>query len=162
MPVIPATNEISSRPQLSAATEEEAMALVNRWLHCEVGMALNVESAPDFAENLNNLARLYVATQREGEGLVLMQQAALIVSRTIGQVFSIGSESQRMAYIEITWGNFYVLLSLVIGHLFDSAEAVRAALDLVLRCKAIGAEALAAQRDAAYWAASILKLRQSC
>lgn len=45
MPVIPATNEISSRPQLSAATEEEAMALVNRWLHREVGMALNVESA---------------------------------------------------------------------------------------------------------------------
>jgi hypothetical protein len=45
MPVIPAANEISNRPQLSAATEEEAMTLVNRWLHREVGMALNVESA---------------------------------------------------------------------------------------------------------------------
>ncbi|MCI0488394.1 MAG: hypothetical protein L0229_17535 [Blastocatellia bacterium] len=45
MPISPATDEIGNRPQLSAATEEEAMTLVNRWLHREVGMALNVESA---------------------------------------------------------------------------------------------------------------------
>jgi hypothetical protein len=32
-------------PALVAATEEEAIALVNRWLHREVGMALNVSSA---------------------------------------------------------------------------------------------------------------------
>lgn len=32
-------------PQLVAATEEEAIARVNRWLHREVGMALNVSSA---------------------------------------------------------------------------------------------------------------------
>jgi hypothetical protein len=32
-------------PQLHAATAEDAMTLVNRWLHREVGMALNVESA---------------------------------------------------------------------------------------------------------------------
>ncbi|MEW6211556.1 MAG: hypothetical protein AB1631_24530 [Acidobacteriota bacterium] len=40
-----ATDEIIKRPQLSASTEEEAMAIVNGWLHREVGMALNVESA---------------------------------------------------------------------------------------------------------------------
>ena len=45
MSVISATKETSSRPQLLAATEGEAMTLVNRWLHREVGMALNVESA---------------------------------------------------------------------------------------------------------------------
>ena len=45
MSVISATGVISQRPQLLAATEEEAMTLVNRWLHREVGMALNVESA---------------------------------------------------------------------------------------------------------------------
>ncbi len=39
-------------------------------------------------------------------------------------------------------------LSLVLGHLYESTGTVRAALDLVLRRKAIGAEALAAQRDA--------------
>ncbi|MBM3222954.1 MAG: hypothetical protein FJZ47_04005 [Candidatus Tectomicrobia bacterium] len=35
----------SARPHLVAATEEEAIALVNRWLHREVGMALNVSYA---------------------------------------------------------------------------------------------------------------------
>jgi hypothetical protein len=32
-------------PSLVAATEEDAIAIVNRWLHSEVGMALNVSSA---------------------------------------------------------------------------------------------------------------------
>jgi len=45
MSVISAASGASQRPQLLAATEEEAMTLVNRWLHREVGMALNVESA---------------------------------------------------------------------------------------------------------------------
>jgi len=45
MSVISIANESSHRPQLLAATEEEAMTLVNHWLHREVGMALNAESA---------------------------------------------------------------------------------------------------------------------
>jgi hypothetical protein len=44
MSAISVANEIGARPQLLAATEEEARTLVNRWLHREVGMALNVES----------------------------------------------------------------------------------------------------------------------
>ena len=39
-------NQHSALPQLAAATEEEAIALVNRWLHREVGMALNVSVPP--------------------------------------------------------------------------------------------------------------------
>ncbi|MGH9832552.1 MAG: hypothetical protein ACRD9Y_06005 [Blastocatellia bacterium] len=45
MSAISAAGGASKRPQLLAATEEEAVTLVNRWLHREVGMALNVESA---------------------------------------------------------------------------------------------------------------------
>jgi len=45
MPEVVARNHLHSLPQLVAATEEEAIALVNRWLHREVGMALNVSSA---------------------------------------------------------------------------------------------------------------------
>ncbi len=45
MPEVFARHPLSSRPQLVAATEEEAIARVNRWLHREVGMALNVSSA---------------------------------------------------------------------------------------------------------------------
>ncbi len=46
------TNEIINRPQLLASTEEEAIAIVNGWLHHEVGMALNVESAIFNADTL--------------------------------------------------------------------------------------------------------------
>lgn len=45
MPEVVARHPRSSLPQLAAATEEEAIALVNRWLHREVGMALNVSCA---------------------------------------------------------------------------------------------------------------------
>lgn len=45
MSVTSAVSATSPRPQLLAATEEDAMMIVNRWLHREVGMALNVESA---------------------------------------------------------------------------------------------------------------------
>jgi hypothetical protein len=45
MPNIVTGNQRSARPQLGAATEEEAITLVNRWLHREVGMALNVSCA---------------------------------------------------------------------------------------------------------------------
>src|SRR5262249_1755114 len=44
--------------------------------------------------------------------------------------------------------NSELFLSLVLQHIGESPGAVRSALDLVLRRKAIGAEALAAQRDA--------------
>ena len=45
MSVISAAGASTQRPQLLAANEEDAIAIVNRWLHREVGMALNVESA---------------------------------------------------------------------------------------------------------------------
>ena len=45
MPEVIARQHLRSLPQLAAATEEEAVALVNRLLHHEVGMALNVSSA---------------------------------------------------------------------------------------------------------------------
>jgi hypothetical protein len=45
MPEMFARHPLPSLPQLVAATEEEAIALVNQWLHREVGMALNVATA---------------------------------------------------------------------------------------------------------------------
>ena len=106
------------------------------------------EEHPGVARSLNNLAFLFVATHREGEALALMQQAAAIHDRVIGQIFSTGSEGQRIAYMETIEGHFYAFVSLVVNHLSTDAGAVRAAADLVLRRKAIGAEALAEQRDA--------------
>ena len=106
------------------------------------------EDHPHFAASLNGLAALTITTDRAAEALHLMRQAASIDDRLIGQVFSIGSESQRTAFVKTTQGNLEAFLSLVWGHLPHLPEAVQAALELVLRRKAIGAEVLAAQRDA--------------
>src|SRR5205823_1194512 len=60
----------------------------------------------------------------------------------------IGSDSQRLGFLQTIQSNVDMVLSLVSGGLAHSAEAVGTAVDLVLRRKAVAAEALAAQRDA--------------
>jgi CHAT domain-containing protein/tetratricopeptide (TPR) repeat protein len=106
------------------------------------------EDHPDYAESLNGLAWLSAATDRPVEALSLIQAAAAIDDHMIGQVFSAGAESQRLAYLAWLQGNLHAFLSLAFQYLSPSSEVVQAALDLVLHRKAIGAEAVAAQRDA--------------
>ena len=103
---------------------------------------------PETATRLNNLAGLLATTDRFSEAFDLMVQAEAIADRMLGQIFSIGSESQRMAYLQTIRNGFDVFLSLVQQYLNESPVACRAAMDRVLRRKAVGAEALAAQRDA--------------
>ena len=102
---------------------------------------------PNYATSLNNLAVLHATAGRIDEAFKLMQKAADVENRMIGQIFSIGSESQRLTY----WAKFQInlncFLSLVADHLSNSLNAVQASIELVLRRKAIGAEALSAQRD---------------
>ena len=102
---------------------------------------------PDVAVSLGNLANLCAATQRVDEALSLMEEEAKIVDRMIWQVFCVSSEHQRMAYLASLAGATDTLLSLVLQHRAQVPAAVHQAFDLVLRRKAIGAEALAAQRD---------------
>ncbi|HEY7152410.1 MAG TPA: CHAT domain-containing protein [Gemmataceae bacterium] len=66
----------------------------------------------------------------------------------IGQVFSIGFDRQRLLILQKLLVKQERFLSLVNQHLSRSPEAIRATLDLILRRKALGAEALATQRDA--------------
>jgi tetratricopeptide (TPR) repeat protein/CHAT domain-containing protein len=106
------------------------------------------EQHPDFAICLYNLALLYAATDREPEALKMFEQALAIDDRMIGQIFSIASENQRTTYLKTIHSYLEMFLSLVSQHLSDSPEAVRSALSLILRRKAIEAEALATQRDA--------------
>jgi CHAT domain-containing protein/tetratricopeptide (TPR) repeat protein len=106
------------------------------------------ENHPDFAQSLNNLAGLYVAMGREVEAVRLMKGAMAIDDRTIGQIFAISSENQRAAYLAILYGILDTFLSMVVGYQSYSSDTVQAALDLVLRRKALGVEALGAQRDA--------------
>lgn len=45
MQEITSNTNISTVPQIAVGTAEDAIATVNRWLHREVGMALNVSEA---------------------------------------------------------------------------------------------------------------------
>lgn len=106
------------------------------------------ENHPDLALSLSILARMCAATKREDEALNFMKQTQAIHDHMLGQIFSIGSEDQRMAYLETLQTGFDVYLSLIFQYFQDSSEAIHEALELILRRKAIGAEALAAQREA--------------
>ncbi len=106
------------------------------------------EEHPQYAGSLNNLAALYAATDRVDQALDLMTTAVVIDDLMIGQVFSIGSEDQRLAFLSSIRSNTDIFLSLVSRYFPQLPAAVQEAFNLVLKRKAITAEALAAQRDA--------------
>jgi CHAT domain-containing protein/tetratricopeptide (TPR) repeat protein len=106
------------------------------------------ETHPNYCAVLMNLAQLCAATSRYPESLGLMLQTAEVRDRLIGQVSAIASERQRAAYLWKAQFDLYAALSLVRRHLASDPAAVRAGLDLLLRRKAVGAEALGTRRDA--------------
>ena len=123
-----------------------ALALYRRATEiCRVTLG---ESHPVYALNLNKLAGLYAATGCASDAMALMEQASTIDDRMIGQILAIGSERQRAAFLITVLADTYAFLSLVLQHLGDAPNAIRSAFELVLRRKAVAAEALATQRDA--------------
>jgi CHAT domain-containing protein/tetratricopeptide (TPR) repeat protein len=106
------------------------------------------EAHPDYAVRLTGLAEVLTASDRDVEALSLLQQAASIDDRMIGQVLTIGSERQRIAFLRTLRVRLDLTLSLVLERCGESPAATCAAFELVLRRKAIAAEATAAQRDA--------------
>ena len=78
----------------------------------------------------------------------LLKQSIEIDNRLIGQIFSIGSERQRMDFLPHVLSNLYMYLSLIRQHFLSHKEYVHSVFNLVLQRKALGAEALAIQRDA--------------
>ncbi len=105
---------------------------------------------PDTALSLNNLASVLAATQRPDEALLYRIQASDINDLMISNLFAFSSESDRLAFIQKLRGNFDLFLSLVYKHLAQKESAMSAALDLVLKRKALTAASLAAQNEALY------------
>jgi CHAT domain-containing protein len=97
---------------------------------------------------LDCLAGVCAATNRDAEALRLMQEAAAVEDHTIGQVFATGSEARRARHLDKLRKRLDSFLSLTAASFAGYRPAARAALDLVLRRKALTAEALAVQRDA--------------
>jgi tetratricopeptide (TPR) repeat protein/CHAT domain-containing protein len=100
------------------------------------------------AISLSSLGALDVASGRIAEALTVMRQAVLIDDRMIGQIFSIGTDKQRLLFLQKLQWKQDRFFSLIYRYLSHSPEAVRLAFELVLCRKALSAEALAAQRDA--------------
>ncbi len=107
-------------------------------------------AAPEVALTLHNLAGPLVGLKRVTEALDLQEQAERITDSIMGQVFTIGSEQQRLAYLTTLRGSLNTFLSLIYKYLSASDPAKRSALELVFRRKAISAEALAVQRNAIF------------
>ena len=125
---------------------EEAEPLYKQSL--EIRSSLLGEDHPAVALSLNSLASLYAATSRAEDALALLQRAQGINDRLIRQVFSMASEKQRLTYLATLRSEMDAMLSLIARHLANSPAAVASALDLLLKRKAIVAEAMAAERDA--------------
>jgi CHAT domain-containing protein/tetratricopeptide (TPR) repeat protein len=119
-----------------------------------LGQALEIfcrtlgEEHPATAWSCIKHAFLEATSGQADEALVLLRRATASEDHRIGQMFSIGSDRQRLLFLETIQGTQDFFISLVFGHLSPVPGAVRSAFDLVLRRKALGAEALAAQRDA--------------
>ncbi|WP_414512050.1 tetratricopeptide repeat protein [Nostoc sp. PCC 9305] len=105
---------------------------------------------PDVAFSLNNLATVLAATNRPDEALSHRIEASNINDKIIRNIFAFSSESDRLSFLQKIRNNFDLFLSLVCNHLADSDKAKLAALDFVLKRKALTASALAAQNEAFY------------
>ena len=114
----------------------------------EIPRAAGRQNHPNYADGLRNLAHLYAATGRASEAMPLLKHAAAIDDRMVGEILAISSERQRTAFLKNVLANLHDFLSLVLLQLGDSPNAIRTAFELVLRRKAVAAEALATQRDA--------------
>src|SRR5581483_8270260 len=104
------------------------------------------ERHPETADCLSHLSQVCAATGRLGEAFDLARQAAGIQDSLIGQVFSIGSDSQRAAFLRTLQDDLDRFLSLAVQQPANE-EWVRASLDQVLRRKGLRAEAQATQRE---------------
>ncbi len=100
----------------------------------------------DYAGCLCNLALLYAATGRRIEAMESMLHVASIDDAAMGNVFRIASEHQRELFVLKTKQKLDIICSLL-RMVQGDARIVHRVFDLVLRRKAITAEALAVQRE---------------
>jgi CHAT domain-containing protein/tetratricopeptide (TPR) repeat protein len=94
-----------------------------------------------------NLAELYSVTNRPDKALATMNEVSALDQATVSRVFTVASERQRMAFLDDIQTRDHVHWSLVLWKFKDSAKAAHDVFSWVLKRKALGAEALAGQRD---------------
>jgi tetratricopeptide (TPR) repeat protein/CHAT domain-containing protein len=103
---------------------------------------------PDTAMTLTSLGAVLALRGDTQRALAAMEESQKLHDRLIAKVSGLASEQQRLAYLDLVSADFHALLTLVSRFLPGDPVAVRTAFDVLMRRKAIGAEALSAQRDA--------------
>ncbi len=99
---------------------------------------------------LVGLSKLSAVNNKPKEALDYILKVAQISRYKIRQVFTSSSETDRLAFIQAQRDNFNLLLSLVCTYLSEDNDAVKLALDFVLRNKSLTASALATQNQAIF------------
>jgi CHAT domain-containing protein/Tfp pilus assembly protein PilF len=101
---------------------------------------------PHVAAGLTNLAVLEIALDRPKAALPLMRRTLLIDDHTIENVFSFSSEREKFVFLGTVVPGFDMLQNLVLQKLPGDPEAVRVALDAILRRKGLVLEALSREQ----------------
>lgn len=124
---------------------EDARTLFDRAL--EIRLQILGRLHPHSALSFTNLAGLEVVQGRPEAAMQMLQQAEEAEGALLSQVLGVGSERQRLMFIENRRSFLFQALTLVARYLREDRTAVAWAFDLTVRRKAILSEALAAQRD---------------
>jgi CHAT domain-containing protein/tetratricopeptide (TPR) repeat protein len=93
------------------------------------------------AHALNGLAVTCAATGRASEALKLLRKVVAVDGALLADALSPGGEDRRSIRLHWLRTDLHAILSLVVQFLVDSPEAVRTALDVVLRYQGIDPEA---------------------
>ena len=101
---------------------------------------------PDTQASLANTAVFNARQGRFAQALSGLARAAQAEDGLLGEVFALSPEQQRNRYLAANRELGMMLLSLVLAHFRDTPDAVRLALDYVLRRKALAAETASVQR----------------
>lgn len=97
--------------------------------------------------DMRNLAMLYAAQGRMDDSFDLVRKVIEIEDKRISEVFSMASEAERISFIKTLQKSHDLIMSIVFQSFQDSNNAIRYAMDLVLKRKAISAEVSYDQRD---------------
>ncbi len=103
------------------------------------------EQHPNYVQCLQNLCALRISRGDPESALGLQTQALATTFQTIGMVFAIASDRQRIAYLLKLQSTFDVFLSLVMEFFPSSPLTLCLAFDTVLQRKGLATQALALQ-----------------
>jgi tetratricopeptide (TPR) repeat protein len=113
------------------------------------------ELHPDYATSLNNLGSLYIVTKKYRESIKLFEKSSNIDTNMIDQIFSFGSENERMLFLEnnnhqrdSTISAYFHINQLDVEDIIKQ-EYLEFVSNLILSRKGIGLEALQIQRRVA-------------